>query len=141
MSHRTPSLVLARAVLLVTGALTLVFGTSAAFVGEATDEAVLASTFGAGMGLLVLAAGWQVTSPRPSRLLWAALCYLPVFFVVHLAAFGAWVPDLPLLAATVLALAVTARHAFGGARPAVHRTDGAPSGVGGGRLARADHGA
>lgn len=111
-----PALIFARSVLLLTGALTLVFGTSAAFVDGGTDESVLASSFGAGMGLLVLAAGWQVTSARPIPLLWLALCYLPVFFVVHLAAFGTWVPDLPLLLLTTAALAVTARHSL--ARPA-----------------------
>jgi hypothetical protein len=42
------------------------------------------------------------------------LCYPPVFFAVHLAAFGAWVPDLPLLALTIAALVVTARRALGG---------------------------
>lgn len=113
-----PALVLARVVLLLTGTLTLVFGTSAAFVDGATDDSVLASSFGAGMGLLVLAAGWQVTSTRPIPLLWCALCYLPVFFVVHLAAFGAWVPDLPLLVLTTAALVVTAPHVFGGVRAA-----------------------
>jgi hypothetical protein len=102
----------ARTVLLLTGLLTLVFGTSTVFVDGATDDSVLASSFGFGMGVLVLAAGWQITSARPNPLLWLALCYLPVFFVVHLAAFGAWVPDLPLLLLTTAALAVTAPHAF-----------------------------
>ena len=106
------SLIFARVVLLLTGGLTVVFGTSAAFVGGAGDDGVLTASFGAGMGLLVLVAGWLVTSDRPTPLLWWALCYLPVFFVVHLAAFGAWAPDLPLLVLTLAALAVTSRHAL-----------------------------
>lgn len=116
----TPT-IFARVVLLLTGALILVFGTSAAFVEQASEEAILASTSGAGMGLLVLAAAILVTAPQPSRLAWCALCYLPVFFIAHLAAFGAWVPDLPLLLLTTAALAVTAPRVFtaGRLRPQV----------------------
>jgi hypothetical protein len=112
------ALLLARVILLLVGVLTLLFGSSAAFVGGRSDVSVLASTFGAGMGVLVLAAAWQVTSARPAPLLWLALCYLPVFFGVHVAAFGTWVPDLPLLVLTVVALALTAPHVFARAQVA-----------------------
>lgn len=104
-SHRLA----ARGIFLLAGLLSVVFGASTAFIGDGSDEALLAATFGPGMGLLTVASGWVVTSARPSRLLWAALCYLPVFFALHLAAFGTWLPDLPLLLATALALALTAR--------------------------------
>jgi hypothetical protein len=94
------ALVWARAVLVAVGCLTLVFGISPAFVGDGTDESILAATSGAGMGLFTIVTAVLATARRPSRLAWAGLWYLPVFFALHLAAFRAWVPDLPLLLLT-----------------------------------------
>lgn len=124
MSTSTVARLSARFVLVAAGLLSIVFGASTAFVGDGSDEALLAATFGPGMGVLTVAAGWVVTSPRSSRVLWVALCYLPVFFALHLAAFGTWLPDLPLLLATALALAVSAPGAFR-ALPAVHSGEAA----------------
>ena len=115
MSTSTVARLSARFVLVAAGLLSIVFGASTAFVGDGSDEALLAATFGPGMGVLTVAAGWVVTSSRPSRVLWVALCCLPVFCALHLAAFGTWVPDLPLLAAALLALGLTARGALPGA--------------------------
>lgn len=117
-SPRSKSLVVARVILVATGMITLVFGSSAAFVGEASEESVLASTFGAGMGLFTIVTAVLATSRRPSRLAWAALWYLPVFFAVHLVAFRAYVPDLPLLLLNATALLVSAPAVFTRATPA-----------------------
>lgn len=92
----------ARGVLLLASALVLLFGTSAAFVGEATDESVLASTFGAGMGLFGIAL--TLAAFAGDRRAWFALWYLPVFFAIHVATLGTWVPDAPLCALTASAL-------------------------------------
>jgi hypothetical protein len=56
------------------------------------------------MGVLTIVTALLATSSRPSRLAWAGLWYLPVFFVLHLVAFRAWVPDLPLLLLTTAVL-------------------------------------
>ncbi len=117
-SPRSKSLVVARVILVATGVLVLVFGTSAAFVGDASEESMLASTFGAGMGLFTIVTAVLATSRRPSRLAWAALWYLPVFFAVHLVAFRAYVPDVPLLLLNTTALLVSARAVFAMATPA-----------------------
>lgn len=92
----------ARAVLLLASGLVLLFGTSAAFVGEPTDDSVLASTFGAGMGLFGIVL--TLVAFRGDRRAWFVLWYLPVFFAIHVATFGTWVPDAPLCALTAWAL-------------------------------------
>ena len=103
--------------LLVVSAAALVFGTSTAAATDWPDEArVLASTFGAGMGVFSIAL--SLRAARGDRTAWLALWYLPVFFVIHVAAFQAWVPDLPFLALSAGALVVLGR----GARGAVTRT-------------------
>ena len=92
----------ARGVLLLASGLVLLFGTSAAFVGEATDDSVLASTFGVGMGLFGIVL--TLVAFAGERRAWFALWYLPVFFSIHVATFGTWVPDAPLCALTAWAL-------------------------------------
>ncbi|TRW46136.1 hypothetical protein [Georgenia yuyongxinii] len=117
----------ARVVLVAVGCLTVVFGASPAFVGEGTDESLLAATSGAGMGVLVIVTALLATASRPSRLAWMGLWYLPVFFVLHLVAFRAWVPDLPLLLLTTVTLLAIRPAVFAGAhhrRPAQDSRNG-----------------
>jgi hypothetical protein len=111
---RQSSLVWARVVLVATGVLTLIFGASPAFTGDRSDESLLAATSGAGMGVLTIVTALLATSSRPSRLAWAGLWYLPVFFVLHLVAFRAWVPDLPLLLLTAAVLLASRPAVFAG---------------------------
>ena len=95
---------LARGVLLLASGLVLLFGTSAGFVEEGTahDDRVLEATFGAGMGLFGIAL--TLVAFGGDRRAWFALWYLPVFFAIHVATLGTWVPDAPLCALSVWAL-------------------------------------
>lgn len=110
---RSKALISARVIFVITAMLTLVFGTSAAFVDGGSDDSVLTSTFGAGMGLFTIVLAVLATSRHPSRLAWAALWYLPVFFIVHLVAFQSYVPDIPLLVLNTAALLACARPILG----------------------------
>ena len=91
---RTQSL--ARALLLFACGLALLFGASAAFAdGTSHDDAVLVATFGPGMGIFGIALT-LIAFDTGDRRAWLALWWLPVFFAIHVAAIGTWIPDGPL---------------------------------------------
>lgn len=70
------------------------------------DAQALISTFGVGMGVLVVAlAVWGLDGRDPWA--WAALWVLPAFFVAHVALLGTWLPDGVFAAVAVAALLVT----------------------------------
>jgi len=98
----------ARVAMVAVGVVTLLVGAGSAFEPGNSDDQVLIATFGAGMGLFAIALALIAFGDR-NRLAWAALWYYPVFFAVHIAAFGTWVPDLPLLIIAAAALLASAR--------------------------------
>jgi hypothetical protein len=92
------------------------FSSSVSGLAEVRDDNWIVATFGTGMGVLTLAvAGTALRRAEPWA--WWALCYYPVFFAVHVAVFGTWIPDAVLLVLSVAALAVSARAVLG-VRPA-----------------------
>lgn len=48
------------------------------------------------------------------RWAWYALWYWPLFFILHIVAFGTWIPDLPLAILSVIALILPYRKFFPG---------------------------
>lgn len=97
----------ARAMVCLDGALTLVFGVGGLFdTGTAMADRVLEATCGAGMGIFAIAlAVVAFDGRRPGDMrAWWALWYVPVFFALHVALLGVWVPDAVLLLLTAAAL-------------------------------------
>jgi hypothetical protein len=92
------------------------FSSSVSGLAEVRDDNWLVATFGTGMGLLTIAVA-ATALRRAEPWAWWALCYYPVFFAVHVAVFGTWIPDAGLLVLSGAALAVSARAVLG-VRPA-----------------------
>jgi hypothetical protein len=84
------------------------FTSSVSPIKEVSDDNWIVATFGVGMGLLTIAIA--VTAYRRGER-WAtwALAYYVVFFVVHIARFGVWIPDAGLLLLSVAALVMGLR--------------------------------
>jgi hypothetical protein len=106
------SLKWARVALVAVGVVTLLVGAGSAFEPGNSDDQVLIATFGAGMGFFAIALALIAFGDR-NRLAWAVLWYYPVFFAVHVAAFGTWVPDLPLLVVAAAALLASRQGVLG----------------------------
>ena len=106
------SLKWARVALVAVGIVTLLVGAGSAFEPGNSDDQVLIATFGAGMGFFAIALALIAFGDR-NRLAWAALWYYPVFFAVHIAAFGTWIPDLPLLVVAAAALLASRQAVLG----------------------------
>jgi hypothetical protein len=102
----------ARVAMVAIGVITLLVGAGSAFEPGDSDAQVLIATFGAGMGFFAIALALIAFGDR-NRLAWAVLWYYPVFFAVHVAAFGTWVPDLPLLVVAAAALLASRRAVLG----------------------------
>lgn len=107
-ARNSGSLKWARVAMVAVGVVTLLVGAGSAFEPGNSDDQVLIATFGAGMGLFAIALALIAFGDR-NRLAWAVLWYYPVFFAVHIAVFGTWVPDLPLLVIAAAALLASAR--------------------------------
>jgi hypothetical protein len=67
------------------------------------DALALISTYGVGMGVLVVVLATAGLNAG-SRWAWAALWVLPVFFVAHVGLLGTWLPDGVLLVVSCGAL-------------------------------------
>lgn len=96
-------------VLTVCGVLCALIAMSVWFVPEEErferDALALISTFGVGMGILVVAGALALA--RGSSTAWAALWVLPAFFASHVALLGTWIPDGVLFVLSVAALLLT----------------------------------
>lgn len=106
------SLKWARVALVAVGVVTLLVGAGSAFEPGNSDDQVLIATFGVGMGCFAIALALIAFRDR-NRLAWAVLWYYPVFFAVHISAFGTWVPDLPLLVVASAALLASRQAVLG----------------------------
>lgn len=97
-------------VLTLLGALCAVIALSVWFVEEQEpfghDSNALISSFGAGMGLMVIVAS-AVGLSRRDLAAWLGLWVLPAFFVAHIALLGTWLPDGAFLVVSLLCLYAT----------------------------------
>jgi hypothetical protein len=103
----------------VLGLLCAVIALSVFFVPDTFEDDALAliSTYGVGMGLLVVALATAGLNAG-SRWAWAALWVLPAFFVAHVGLLGTWLPDGVLVVVSATALLLTRPRA---ASPAAER--------------------
>jgi hypothetical protein len=106
-------------VLVVLGLLCAVIALSVFFVPDTFEDDALAliSTYGVGMGLLVVALATAGLNAG-SRWAWGALWVLPAFFVAHVGLLGTWLPDGVLVVVSATALLLTRPRA---ASPAAER--------------------
>jgi hypothetical protein len=106
----------------VLGAITVLLSTLGQFTSsvsplqEVRDDDWLVATFGAGMGLLTIVIAATAYRRGERWAAWAFTYYL-LFFAVHIAVFGTWIPDAVLLLLTVAALVLGLR------RPVTTRTE------------------
>ena len=111
--------VLPLVVLVAIGAVVALYGLSSFWDDDVPRDAqVILGTFGVGMaiyGIALTLTGLR----RGDRWSWFALWYYPVFFVVHVLAFGEVVIDLGLAFVSAVALLLAARGVFSRGDPAV----------------------
>ena len=100
----------AQGVLVVLGALTILFQVSVYFVAEedrfSSDANGMIAPAGAALGVLVIALALSGLGSG-ERWAWLSLWVLPVYLLSHVVLLGTWMPDAGLAVLAVLGLVLT----------------------------------